>query len=214
MSAGGVVASWTHSAPVAPQPTTTGARGFLFLGGPGMTTKEIAEAVGKDELLITNILNRAGYIDCEITKNDIEIKMLRAYQDYIDDLEHAINNFHDSAIECIDEIKKIKGNIMDNATSYKNNTDSMFVYIAKQLNEEDVYKIGIARDIEARRKTFTIGNAYLEIIASKKSNIARRIEIELHKNLENKKLKGEWFVLSNEELSSMILEYCFNLHLI
>lgn len=183
-----------------------------------MTTKEIAEAVGTKESFIKLLLNMSGYIDVD---GDIETKsILVSYQEYINDSYRENESIFSELKEMRNDISIISGmelgalggGFYSKATSGRKDEDA-FVYIAKQLNEKDVYKIGIARNIEGRRKTFSTGNAYIEMIASRKSGIARRIEAEIHKAMAENRIKGEWFVLSKEELSELILEYGFNLHI-
>lgn len=86
-----------------------------------------------------------------------------------------------------------------------------FVYIAKQLNEENVYKIGSTSDLHNRLACFTTGNAYIEIVGSLKTRYYRQIERHLHKVLNCHRIKNEWFLLPEPVLSNIISSYKFNL---
>ena len=86
-----------------------------------------------------------------------------------------------------------------------------FVYIAKQLNETDVYKIGVTNNIQKRGKTFRTGNAFVEMIASKKTSDYLFLEKRLHETYKNQRFSGEWFKLNKDDLTSIISSWGFNL---
>jgi len=88
-----------------------------------------------------------------------------------------------------------------------------FVYIAKQLNEKNIYKIGITKDIKKRLNSFTTGNAFVEMIASRRFNNYKMVEKEIHKKMSKNRYKNEWFYIDCKELSILIDMYGFNYHI-
>lgn len=77
-----------------------------------------------------------------------------------------------------------------------------FVYVLKSLTE---YKIGKAKDIEARKKQIEkqIGQN-LELVHSISTNDYTRTEAELHIRYANFRTHGEWFNLSTVELTELL----------
>ena len=88
-----------------------------------------------------------------------------------------------------------------------------FVYIAKQINESDIYKIGCTKDITKRLKTFKVGNAFVEMVASKKTSERYKNESFLHKYFASKRVNGEWFKLDTDDLKLFSDIFDFNFHL-
>jgi hypothetical protein len=84
-----------------------------------------------------------------------------------------------------------------------------FVYIAKQMNEPDIYKIGMSTDLENRERTFRTGNIYIKIIASVPHDFPNKLENSLHKLYKDKNVAGEWFRFTDEELLDIIETYGF-----
>ena len=86
-----------------------------------------------------------------------------------------------------------------------------FVYLIN-VERSDLYKIGITKkSIEERMRALQTGSAKkLVIVDSYKSHDYRSIETVMHRILKHKKyiaedfdtLKGEWFMLTFEEVSS------------
>jgi len=88
--------------------------------------------------------------------------------------------------------------------------NSGFVYIAKQKNETDIYKIGVTKNITQREKAFSVGNAFIEIVATKRTSYPYRLEHLLHNIFKNSNISGEWFKLSEDDLIFLIKELEFN----
>ena len=79
----------------------------------------------------------------------------------------------------------------------------MNVYlICSEIGDEKLYKIGFTRrKIEDRIKEFETGNgSNIFIIDSYKSIWATKIESRLHKMFKNKKIRGEWFNLDENDI--------------
>jgi hypothetical protein len=75
--------------------------------------------------------------------------------------------------------------------------------ISSETNGQKLYKIGITRRaIEVRMKELKTGNAAeLAIVDSFQSKWATKIEASLHRQFKRKKISGEWFELSEQDLS-------------
>ena len=74
--------------------------------------------------------------------------------------------------------------------------------ISAQINDEKLYKIGYTkREVEKRLKELKTGNpADFKIENQYKSKIGTKIESQLHKRYSYKKISGEWFNLSDEDI--------------
>lgn len=78
------------------------------------------------------------------------------------------------------------------------------VYLIASGVDEKQYKIGYTkRPVEERIKEFKTGNSNdLEIISIFESKWAVKIESYLHRLFKSKRIKGEWFNLSNDDIKS------------
>jgi len=85
--------------------------------------------------------------------------------------------------------------------------------VSSEINDQKVYKIGITkRAIEKRIKEFKTGNASeLLLVNHFNSKWATKIERHLHKYFKNKKISGEWFDLTDEDLKKF-KPMCEQLH--
>lgn len=74
--------------------------------------------------------------------------------------------------------------------------------ICAEINDEKLYKIGYTkRKVNQRVKELKTGNAAnFEIIDSFYSKWGTKIEASLHKRFNDKKIKGEWFNLTNKDV--------------
>jgi predicted GIY-YIG superfamily endonuclease len=99
------------------------------------------------------------------------------------------------------------------STFHENHQDTKlndgFVYIARQTNESNVYKIGITTNISQRERSFSTGNAFVKIIASKKTENPQKLEYFLHKLFRECRISGEWFKLTDDDISDLIREFGF-----
>jgi predicted GIY-YIG superfamily endonuclease len=151
------------------------------------------ESDDKDDYGWDNQLFYVGYIHNKI-KNILQIEKDIAQE--IDCKKTELLNFYE----------------VENSSEIENNIGKEgFVYIAKQKDKS--YKIGITIDLEKRRKTFKIGNPFIEILASKKCINYKEIEKKIHYLLQDKKISGEWFDLNIDLLENIINDFNFNRHL-
>ncbi|MBR6144367.1 MAG: GIY-YIG nuclease family protein [Treponema sp.] len=88
-----------------------------------------------------------------------------------------------------------------------------FVYVAKQLNEKNLYKIGCTDNISKRLGTFKTGNCFVEMVASKPAQDKLYYEKWFHNYYRAKKYKNEWFLLDSEDLKELAEIFGFNFHL-
>lgn len=70
-------------------------------------------------------------------------------------------------------------------------------------------KIGSTSDIKTRYQTLSCGNHNLLVIAT----IDENIENELHRKFANKKVKGEFYSIDENEISSIIKDYGFSTYI-
>ena len=90
----------------------------------------------------------------------------------------------------------------------------MTIYlICAEINGEKLHKIGYTRRTpEKRIKEFKTGNASeFYIVDSYESKWGTKIEASLHRIHKQKKIRGEWFLLTNEEIKGFKPQ-CEKLH--
>ena len=78
--------------------------------------------------------------------------------------------------------------------------------ICAEINGEKLHKIGYTRrTVEQRIKEFKTGNASeFYIVESFRSEWGTKIESQLHRIYSHKKVKGEWFNLDQDDISTFI----------
>ncbi len=92
----------------------------------------------------------------------------------------------------------------------KEKNTNQFVYLAKQLNEKNIYKIGRTTNLDIREKTFKIGNLFVELIAYRSVKDSVKAEKYLHNYFLSKKISGEWFELEQKDIELLIKIFGFN----
>lgn len=85
--------------------------------------------------------------------------------------------------------------------------------ICSEIEGKRLYKIGYTRrDINKRIREFKTGNASeFYLIDSFESKWGTKIEAQLHKFYKSKKISGEWFDLSKEDVEKFI-PHCESIH--
>lgn len=76
-----------------------------------------------------------------------------------------------------------------------------FVYLLK--TPENIYKIGVTKDINKRIKSLQTGCADQIILVDKfLSNYPFKIESTLHRRYSENRVNGEWFYMSDDDIKS------------
>lgn len=85
--------------------------------------------------------------------------------------------------------------------------------VCSEINGQKLHKIGYTRRTpEKRIKEFKTGNASeIYLIDSFHSKWGTKIEAMLHKIYKEKKIEGEWFNLSQEDIT-LFKEHCQTIH--
>ena len=85
--------------------------------------------------------------------------------------------------------------------------------ISSEINGHKLHKIGYTRrTIEKRIKEFKTGNASeFEIVDSFHSKWGTKIESQLHRIYNSKKMSGEWFNLDEDDII-LFKEHCQRIH--
>lgn len=165
------------------------------------------------------LTNQIVQCDNEEAKKDTIIRLLETLRysmtsifaiekniSYDDFLESIKNKRKTSFYE--DNINNFQSNSQFNSFSKKG-----FVYIAKQLNEKNLYKIGSTKNLSERLNTFKTGNCYVELIASKQCEDRISVENWFHKYFADKRFEREWFLLDEQDLNELVNIFDFNFHL-
>ena len=81
--------------------------------------------------------------------------------------------------------------------------DKRYVYILK--TSDDVYKIGVAKDVESRVRQLQTGSVEEITLVNKfLSEFPFKIESTLHRKYNSNRINGEWYYLTEENLNSFI----------
>jgi hypothetical protein len=85
--------------------------------------------------------------------------------------------------------------------------------ISSEVNGQLLHKIGYTRrSVEKRIKEFKTGNASeFLIVDSFQSKWGTKIESQLHRIFKPKKVSGEWFLLTDDDVKKF-KEYCITTH--
>lgn len=76
-----------------------------------------------------------------------------------------------------------------------------YVYLLK--TPENVFKIGVAKNIDKRIKSLQTGCAdKITLVDKFLSNYPFKIESTLHRRYEDVKVNGEWYYLTNENINN------------
>ncbi len=142
--------------------------------------------------------------------------------DDLKDLNLSLVNISSSIINYIslnETVKSIAVNLGETEELSYSHTDEEyeedekgFVYIAKQTNEKNLYKIGITKNLSTRESTFKTGNIFVKIIASMNHSSYKLIEKELHSRLSKYRVQGEWFSLDDDRLKAITKALGFSFH--
>lgn len=121
-------------------------------------------------------------------------KMIRArYEAAIDDIDEKY-----SAVIARDPTQQPR---LSRTSRKASPHDSGWLYLIKG---RDAYKIGIAINPEARlSKLQTSTHDKLELVHKTKVDDMREVELSLHQKYASKRIRGEWFKLSDEDVKSI-----------
>lgn len=82
----------------------------------------------------------------------------------------------------------------------------MFLYVIG--NNDRRQKIGFSSDVDKRLSTLQTGNPdklYIHHVEEVPKDRARLLEHKLHRELNHKRIKGEWFDLTPDEAKSFLM---------
>lgn len=185
-----------------------------------MTVKELAIFTGKTE---DEIKEHVKYTGDYYLSNLIEDEKMRYILDILYEKNEEIKNIKNNTEKQNDLLKnivdilistnnKIEENMKILSEKNKNidNKSIGFVYLIKDC-KSGYLKIGKTKYLTERLKSLKTGNPNITIIASKKSENYSKLEKHLHKVYRENNICGEWFKLSDYEISEIIQDYKFNL---
>ena len=79
----------------------------------------------------------------------------------------------------------------------------------KDENYPEIVKIGMSITPSIREKTLSHTIPSISLYKVVKTKNMRELENTIHKQYESKRIRGEWFKLSENELNSLIKQYYF-----
>lgn len=140
------------------------------------------------------------YVIHRINKlSDIFLTLMQTFS--VNGTGEYFHTFFVSEVQNQNFLKKMKKDFLKEKTEY--------VYIMKQTNEKNLYKIGRTKNLAKRLAQLATGNCFLEIVASREIENAAFFEKFLHERYKYKQLKDEWFLLNQEDLLEIKLNFNF-----
>ena len=128
---------------------------------------------------IDSIIDRLQRLKNEMTDKEINEQNKKEWEEQMHNMEEANKLSHN------DLKTKIKG----------------YIYLLKSRN---LYKIGRAKDIRNRIKTYKTENPFgIEVIFQKKVNDYVGVETKLLKKFKDKQIRGEWFELDKKDIQKI-----------
>lgn len=100
-------------------------------------------------------------------------------------------------------------NYLNNEIIDKKTNSSGYVYIMKDENYPELVKIGMSISPSIREKTLSHTIPTISLYKVVKTKNMRELESAIHKQYENKRTRGEWFKLSENELNNLVKQYFF-----
>ena len=82
--------------------------------------------------------------------------------------------------------------------------DEDYLYMIKN---ENLYKIGYSSNWKKRHKAYKTHLGFVDVIYLTKTNNSFLLENKLHEMFKDKRVTGEWFTLSNEDIIKCV-SYC------
>jgi hypothetical protein len=134
-----------------------------------------------------------GGIENYRSKSNLQIAIKKFAQDYIASVNQEIKDY--TPLE-----------IREPIVASEINNDSCYVYLMKDISN-DLYKIGISNNPDYRERTLQSEKPTIEMIASKKfpiRKIAESFERSLHITFADKRIRGEWFELSQVDADHLL----------
>ena len=128
------------------------------------------------------------------------------YMELLEILE-AVHEFYDTATDdAIQEYNRLRLNERNitggEKCAQEQKRQSGYVYL---INAGEFYKIGISRNINQRvTKLSTLPPFNITLVCIIKTDDMMGLEKELHETFSEKRVNGEWFTLSGEDVSYII----------
>ena len=166
-----------------------------------MTTKDIAQAVGKTERGVRNWVSKLAEKNDAVAEKASASSPMRP-ADYTEDEVLAIievgmgNSVYALAKANMEAFEQLRSD-----DSFK--TKEGFVYLARD-SSSNYTKIGITTNIASRSSNMRVSNPFVEIVAAAYSEHPRDLEKALHKIHAAKWVCGEWFDLSQQDIDAVV----------
>jgi hypothetical protein len=133
-----------------------------------------------------------------LNSTNLQIVINNLFKDFLEFGNKNIQNF-ESLFNCNNQIEELK-------KTNSNQNEECYVYLMiDKINK--YHKIGLSNSPKFREKTLQSEKPTIEIVLSKKytnRRIASMIEKSFHQLYSNKRIRGEWFKLDEEELNEII----------
>ncbi len=153
-----------------------------------------------EELIIRELEKKEEYV----TKQELKKFELRIHQ-YLDALNTKINKKHTLIEELIhnlsERVDKLERTLYQ---PYEIEERHAYVYILRKEGTNE-FKIGKSIDLNFRQKRLEDGGSNLELVSSKlfpNENLALTWENLLKRLFQKKQIRGEWFLLSRQDIQT------------
>lgn len=184
-----------------------------------LTLDEVAELCKTHKMNIYRMLekeecNPTYNTICTVTKN-LGMTLSELFSDDIDNENKKVNGFIEYnselyRINTFSDLVRVYEIISEKIFKYnvEKKDNSGYCYIMSDDNYPNLYKIGKSKNPTKREETLLHSAPSIRLYKVVKTDNMHKLEKDLHKLFSNKRVRGEWFELSDSEINNLI--ECYN----
>lgn len=181
-----------------------------------ITNEDLAKKCGLSTMSIFRIINNKDYNPTISTLEKICKAIDLKINDFIDRESNEINGFleYDGIIYKINSLSDLFNFYTKITTKLINNgkddaKTNGYCYIMSDDNYPNIYKIGKSKNPVKREETLLHSAPSIKLYKVVETDNMHKLERNLHNLFSDKRVRGEWFKLSDIELNEIIEKYNF-----
>ena len=184
-----------------------------------MNNEDLAERSGLSSMTIGRIINNDTY---NLTLSTLEkichvlgLNVIDVFHEKKDEEVSGYIEYNGNIVKIrrLEDLKRCYDNILERKTLVTSCSDvydkSGYCYIMKDLMYPDLCKIGKAKKPKYREETLSHTTPTISLYKVVKTDNYSTLESKLHKIFNEKRYRGEWFKLTDEDIEFMVAEYGF-----
>ena len=182
-----------------------------------MTNEDLAKKCGLSSMSIGRIINNKNYNPTILTLEKICKAIDLKINDFINEECNDVNGYLEfdgiiykitSFTDLFNFYSKITSRLISNDKDVIEK-NSGYCYIMSDENYPNTYKIGKSKNPVKREETLLHSAPSIRLYKVVKTDNMHKLEKDLHKLFSDKRIRGEWFKLSDMELDGIIEKYNF-----